>query len=127
MTIRAAVSSSNGAAPRELARERRPLDELHRVPERALDVPGIVDLHDARVLERGGDARLLAEALRELGVLDVHFEQHLQGLEPLQARAPDLIHGREPAASQETEELVAAGEELLDRPAAVVDGLHAAW
>ena len=116
-----------GTAGRELARERRPLDELHRVPERALDVPGIVDLHDARVLERSGDARLLAEAFRKLGVLDVRFEQHFQGFEPLQARAPDLVDGRESASSEETEKFVAAGEELLDRPAAVVHGLHAAW
>ena len=112
---------------RELARERRPLHELHRIPERSLDVPEIVDFHDARVLERGGDARLLPEAPRELGALDVRLVQHLQGLETLQACAPDLIHGGESAAPQEAQKLVAAGEEPLDRPAAVVDGLHAAW
>ena len=87
----------------------------------------IVDLHDARMLERGRDARLLAEAPREVRVLAVRFVQDLESLEALEARAPHLVDGREPAASQESEHLVAAAEELLHHPAAVVDGLHNAW
>ncbi len=115
------------AALRELSAERGPVHELHRVPERPFDVAEIVDFHDARMLERGRHTRFLAEALRELRVFSVRLVQDLESFEALEARAPYLIDGGESAASQEAENLIAAAEELLHHPAAIVDRLHSAW
>ena len=112
------------AARRDLSAERGPFHELHRVPERPFDVPEIVDFHDAGMLERGRHAGFLAEALDEVRVFSVRFVQDLECLEALEARAPHLVDGGEAAASQKAEYFIAAAQELLNHPAAVVDGLH---
>ena len=74
--------------PPSLAQERaqvRPFDIAHREVETTVDVAGVVDRHDVRVLERHGELRLAREALAE-------------SLDPAPARAPSAS-GRQSVSS----------------------------
>ena len=71
------------------------LDELHREVEHPVDLAGVVDGDDVRVLERGGDPRLAREALAEaLGLGEVGRDDLDGGaaLEVQVLRAVDHAH-----------------------------------
>ena len=96
-----------GGFERGLRREQRfevgSLDEPHRQEETAVDVPGVVDRNDVRMLERHRELRLTGEALvealvqRELGRDELERNRSLQTQvvraidDPHPAPADDLL------------------------------------
>ena len=105
----------------ELPAQGRTVDELHREPAEVAHLAVIEDLDDARVVQRGGDASLLPEPVREVRVL-VIGEQDFQRFDAVQAAVPDAVDGREAAAAEVPEKLVALGQERRDLGLAWVGG-----
>ena len=96
-------------APREAAPQGLALDELHHhvvLAGLAWRHTDVVDLHDVRVAQGGGRARLAIESAQELGirVRAQHLERH-RTTETGVARAVDHAH---PARPQAVDHLVGA-------------------
>ena len=96
-------------APREAAPQGLALDVLHHdvvLPSLAWRLANVVDLHDVRVAQRGGRARLAIEAAQQPGIRirAQHLERH-RAAETGVARAVDHAH---PARPQAVDHLVGA-------------------
>ena len=90
---------------------------LHRDEVLVVDVADVVDLHDVRMIERRGDARLVEEHAHELGIVGavaqdpLDDEVLLEALDRLRARQEDLGHA---ARGQARDELVLAKGDGLE-------------
>jgi hypothetical protein len=87
-----------GAA--ESRRERLALEQLHHDERVVLGLPDIVDLDDARVLDRGRGARLVEEPLEQLLVARDLGQQHLHRGAPAEHLVHDLVHHTHAASPQ---------------------------
>src|SRR5689334_2211711 len=84
--------------------------QLHDEVVAAFVAEEVVDLDNVRAGERGGGARLTAEALNVPRVGAVEFLQRLDGDRPAQAMIPAAEDGRHAAARQVRAELVASAD-----------------
>ncbi len=95
-----------------------PVDPLHHQEVGAVRVVvEIVDLHDVRVLERGGHPRLLDEHRHEGGILGQMIEDALDRDLPAKARCPvsdGAENLRHPSLARELQELVLSSEPSSD-------------
>jgi hypothetical protein len=95
--------------------QRLPVDELHddvgQRAELALGLPGVVDRHDRRVVQRGRVLRLPAEAQLELRVTGQVGAQHLDRHVSGQPHVPAAVHLGHAAVAERLAQLVAFGEQ----------------
>ena len=106
--------SSGGCPPARVhARQRFPVDPLHRDEEHAVLVAQVVDREDVRVVEPGGRAGLVNEAFPSVAVGGESVGQHLDRDPAPERRVLGEVHLSHSAGTDGFENLVAA-ERLSD-------------
>src|SRR5262249_44636017 len=90
----------------ELPADRGAVDVLHREPDEVVGRAVVVDLDDVGVIERRGDARLLLEPFREVGVLGECFGEDLQRLGAAQTMASHPENAGKTALSKQLDQLI---------------------
>ena len=100
-----------GGVERALRAQERPevraLDEAHREVEAAVDVAGVVDRNDVRVLERHRELRLAREALVEALVERELGRDQLQRDRSLQAQVVGAVDDAHPAPADQLLDAIA--------------------
>jgi len=102
-----------GPAPQAL-RERLALEELYRDVESARVFPNLVKLTNVRMVDRGGGARLPAEAAHR-GFVGEFFRNHLEGDGSIELFVVSRVDDPHPALSELRHHTVSS-EALGDRP-----------
>ena len=93
------------AGPQDLP-QRLPVDELHRDEDRGVGGPDVVDRDDVVVIQSGGRARLLLEALVPVGIGGKLRRKHLDRDLAPQPRVPRAIDLAHPSGAERREDLV---------------------
>ena len=92
------------------------VDVLHREEVRVVDLAEIVDMRDVRVIERGGEPRLVEEQPHELRILGELRQDLLEHDELLEALGPDGAREKQlghPTSRQLAQDLVRAQAQSL--------------
>ena len=101
----AADGKRPGLVERPFGAEERPqvcsLDVAHREVEATVDVAGVVDRHNVRVLERHGELRLAREALAEALIQRQLGRHQLQRDRPFQPQVEGAVDDAHPAAADQ--------------------------
>ena len=77
------------------------VDEAHRDVQLPVDLAGVVDRDDVRMLERGGQARLAEEALAERDVVGQVGCEQLQRDVAVEREVVGAVHDPHPAAAEQ--------------------------